>query len=184
MRLEKDIVLDVPADQALARAALFLTQAGYRPSKGNNIPVEYHRGSLQGSLLGFSPKAWKAVACLRFSEESGVHTLHINLNIRTIGQIVTEAERRFWETELSALAATVLGNRLTDDTPKNTAAKALKQNLLFAVVFLALTALLGFAWGFVANMLFDNRRLAQIVGTVVILFFALLITLKQLRSAR
>ena len=76
--------------QVRGRVVRFLTSRGYRTTAD---PAEFKRGSLFGSLTGFTPKKW-AVTVRFKTVEPGV--FFYRFEIDTTGQSVTKGERDFW----------------------------------------------------------------------------------------
>jgi len=78
-----------------ARVAGLLESMGYRVVR---LPdgLTYKRGSLFGSLTAFTPKKWAARVRVRASAPS---PLNVTFEIDTTGQVLTDAERRFWAKE-------------------------------------------------------------------------------------
>ena len=89
--------------QVRGRVVRFLTSRGYRTT---GDPAEFKRGSLFGSLTGFTPKKW-AVTVRFKTVEPGV--FFYRFEIDTTGQSVTKGERDFWDKENKALEDTIEG---------------------------------------------------------------------------
>ena len=89
--------------QVRGRVVRFLTSRGYRTTADQ---AEFKRGSLFGSLTGFTPKKW-AVTVRFKTVEPGV--FFYRFEIDTTGQSVTKGERDFWDKEKKALEHTIEG---------------------------------------------------------------------------
>ncbi len=87
-----------------ARVLRFLASRGYRATPD---PNEFKRGSLFGSLTGFTPKKWAVT--VRFETlEPG--SFFYRFEINTTGQAVALGERAFWDKEAKGLEDTVVGH--------------------------------------------------------------------------
>ena len=89
--------------QVRGRVVRFLTSRRYRTTAD---PAEFKRGSLFGSLTGFTPKKW-AVTVRFKTVEPGV--FFYRFEIDTTGQSVTSGERAFWDREKKSLEDTIEG---------------------------------------------------------------------------
>lgn len=92
-----------PEVEVRRRVVQFLTSRGY---KSSSDPAEFKRGSLFGSLTGFSPKKWAVTVRLK-TVEPGVYFYRFEID--TTGQKVTRGERAFWDQEKRALEGTIDG---------------------------------------------------------------------------
>lgn len=105
------------------RVVRFLTSRGYSTSSD---PAEFKRGSLFGSLTGFTPKKWAVT--VRFKPvEPGV--FFYRFEIDTTGQTVTNREREFWEKEKQGLVDTIQGRPVALDASDQAVASQNKEIL-------------------------------------------------------
>lgn len=98
-----------PEGQVRGRVVRFLRARGYQTTAD---PAELKRGSLFGSLTGFSPKKWAVTVRFKLAEP-GVYFYRFAID--TTGQTVTRAEREFWEMEKQGLEDTIQGKNVAID---------------------------------------------------------------------
>jgi hypothetical protein len=91
-------------ERAASRASRFLLARGYRAVRGAATP-RFVRGSLAGSVTGFSPRRW-AVRVAVAQAPRGVEVL---FQINATFQMVTEGERAFWADEAAGVLAAIEG---------------------------------------------------------------------------
>jgi hypothetical protein len=99
-----------PEEAVRARVRRFLEGRGYRLRRGD-AERAFQRGSLLGSLTAFTPRRWGARATIA---PAGDGLLAVRLRVNTIGQIVGDHDRRFFEQELASVIAVSEGRAAAD----------------------------------------------------------------------
>ena len=134
MKLEHTIVVSESEDVVDKRAITWLEKAGYKPVSAQSALV-YKRGSLFGSRTSFTPRGWECHVTIKAAPGSG-QTTHVSIcfDINTSGQIVTQKERRFWDTELGGLQEAINSGNIDTLTSTEVAESSLNQNLITILV--------------------------------------------------
>ncbi len=102
MQLEAAIAVAQPADAVRAQAEAFLESRGYRRSA-----AAFARGSLWGTLSALDPRRWKASVTMKTLSTGHVG---VRFDVNTIGHLrILPSEQKFWEDELSGVAAVLKG---------------------------------------------------------------------------
>lgn len=170
MDIERTFTVEADKDTTYNRLTTVLEEFGYKRMDSWPLPF-YERGSMLGSLMGFSPKDWKVKVTFQMRPVSSQSTqVTITFSIDTTGQWVTEKERHFWNSELDGLESSVCSGGINKATSLALAQSSLMQNILACVVIIGLMAV--FALG--GYLLFASRfatcagwMLGLVVGLVV-----------------
>lgn len=109
MKLERLFTTRESVEETRARIAAYLQEHGYKPI--GNIPVPlFQRGSLMGSMLGFSRKAVLTnIAVGVQADAEGRTWARVVVGADTRWQVYTARGRNFWDEEMDGLVAAVGG---------------------------------------------------------------------------
>jgi hypothetical protein len=130
---------------------------GYRSEAG-----AWARGSLWGSLVGMSPRAWQAK--VRLETERG-DRCRVRFDINSTFQVVTDEEQRFYQSELDGALAVARGDSPPDLGPPATAVRAANFRTVGHMTLWALV--LGVA-GEVVHIVAKGKPLPpELLGTLV-----------------
>jgi hypothetical protein len=142
MKLERAIAVQESEATLQSRAVAYLEQAGYkqvslRPS------ITFCRGSAFGSRTSFSPRGWQVQTTVRILPSDQTHNVSIKFDINSTGQLVTEKERSFWESELNELETSIRGGYIDLAGSTGQSQSSLHQNLKAVAVIIGLALVFG-----------------------------------------
>jgi hypothetical protein len=151
-------------DEALIRERIsaYFGKLGYKPIKSETA-LKFQRGSALGTWLAFSPMYWKVETIVEFLRESPkskkVSLIYI---VSTGGQLVTQIERKFWNTELEGAKRALMTGEIAYGESIKLANDAINQNLLSYLVLGIISIICGFIG------LFVIASLAATLGLMVL----------------
>jgi hypothetical protein len=176
MKLDRSITIGENEDTIRDRIDAYLNRVGYKQVSVQPDLV-YERGSVLGSLVSFTPKGWQAKASIQIKATFDQATdVVVNVDVNTTGQLVTEKERSFWNSELDGLETAVHTGTMDVIAVAGSERSSLVQNLVVAAVIISLT--IGLA--VVARMILETR-LALYVGGGIGLAVGFVIAKKWLK---
>lgn len=151
MKLEHMIVVSETGKVVTNRAITWLEKGGYKPVSTQPLLV-YKRGSLFGSRTSFTPRGWECSVTIEVVPSSD-QTTHVSIcfDVNTSGQVVTQRERRFWDTELSGLQETINSGNIDTVASTEIAQSALSQNLMIILVIFIFAVGLGIFAGIMSE---------------------------------
>lgn len=154
MKLERKVTVQANVEAVRQRATHYLVRAGYR--QVGTEPDVFQRGSAGSSLVSFSPKGWGVKATL-LAQPVGDEEVEVTalFDVSTTGQIVTKAERAFWDAELDGLVAAANGTEPANTFITPSDQSAVLQNVIVVTVGLTVAGLLGGGGSLVMGLLFD-----------------------------
>lgn len=105
MDLERTFSAPVSPNEARQNVTLFLGVVGYQATdKGN--PLVFQRSNRLKTMVATSPDGWQCVATIAIRREGATGSLvRVRYEVSTFGQLVTDAERAFFEAELNEIGA-------------------------------------------------------------------------------
>src|SRR5688572_19599374 len=107
MLLERAVTSADPEEAVASRARRFLESRGYR-ADGDS----FRRGSLWGSWFSVTPRKWGARATVL---AAGQDRYDIKIDVSVSGRVAMLSELKFWNEELSAIAAVIEGTAAPED---------------------------------------------------------------------
>jgi hypothetical protein len=152
MKYERTFELETTAKEAEKRAEEFLAQAGYE--RISTSELKYKRGSMLGSLTSFSPRKSRASLLTRIHPlDSDRATVSVTLDVNTTGQIVTQRDIDYWETEIEGFKKTIESGNFSFENLNEDHQKIIKSGWKGFWIFLVVTFAVGFPIGVIASML-------------------------------
>jgi hypothetical protein len=101
MNFEKTFIVSQSELVVSERVKAFLEGAGYHEVSAS--PISYKRGSMIGSLTSFSPRKWQARALIEIEPLAENQTkVVLNLDVNTKGQMVSQKEIAYWQSEVES----------------------------------------------------------------------------------
>ncbi len=123
MELDRTFVASLSPNEARQRVTAFLAAAGFKTVDGGN-PLVFQRSNKLKTMMAAAPDDWQAVVNVAIRRHgSSQSQLRVQYDISTFGQLVTDAERAFFDTEIAELEA-ALGGESTE-APAPVESKAL-----------------------------------------------------------
>jgi hypothetical protein len=162
MKLDRRITIGENEDTIRKCIDAYLNKAGYKQVSVQPDLI-YERGSLLGSLISFSPKGWQAKASIQVKPTSDQATeVLVIVDVNTTGQMVTEKERNFWNSELDGLETAIHAGTMDAIVIVGAERSSLIQNLVVTVVIIGLV--IGLA--VVAHMILETRQALFLGGGI------------------
>jgi len=169
MKIERTITSNISEAIALERAIAYLRHMGYKQITGEPF-LTFHRGSVLGSWISFTPKGWKAKATVQVMSDDNQVKVAAVFEINTTGQLVTDKERAFWDAEVNGLEVALCSGEVNPVTGIEFARSALYQNIAAATVIICLSLVLAIA----ARWMLDSRLAGYLGGIIgMVLGFAI-----------
>ncbi len=113
MELERTFTVTLSPNDARRRVESFLSAAGFAMVDGGN-PLVFRRSNRLRSLFATAPDGMLAVVTIAIRRHGSSHSqLRVQYAISTFGQLVTDADRAFFDAELAELEA-ALGGEASD----------------------------------------------------------------------
>lgn len=177
MELQHSIETGLDPNVILERIIQYYQSVGYKQenlspisNEGRNKRISnlrFRRGSGFGSWTAFTPRGWKAIADVEITEYNNrTTTILVQMTIDTSGQMVTDAERAFWASELNDLDTSINDGIINSRASTDTSGKALQQNLLGTVLLYGLSVI-GSILGFLIVFLSTHSILLSLLGVII-----------------
>jgi hypothetical protein len=168
LAFEATVPGDADRPGALEHVAEHLLSQGY-----TRAGAKFSRGSRLGTLTALSPKKWASVVNLS-TDTAGHHTAQLLVDV-TGHPVITEPERAYWQGELDALRAVLLGE---SPPPPQDAARAgrasaglaLKSTAKYAAGVLGLVIVFDVAVRLLGSQLYVSPAVAGTVGGLAAAF--------------
>ena len=152
MKCERTFELETTAIEAEKRVEEFLAQAGYE--RISTSELKYKRGSMLGSLTSFSPRKWRASLLTRIHPlDRDRATVSVTLDVNTTGQMVTQREKDYWETEIEGFKKAIESGKFSFESLNEDHQKLTKSGWKGLWIFLGVALAVGFPIGVIASML-------------------------------
>ena len=105
MELERTFAAPIAPNEARQNVTLFLGMVGFQATdKGN--PLVFQRSNRLKTMVATSPDQWQCVATIAIRREGASGSqVRARYEVSTFGQLVTDAERAFFEAELDEIGA-------------------------------------------------------------------------------
>lgn len=155
MRLERTFSVPISADTAHERVIAHMTRMGYRLVESGST-LTFQRGAPWSSLVSFTPKGWGVKARIDVSPAEDGAQVSALFDITTIGQMVTQSERAYWDGEIASLIAAMGGDPSGQGVFIHSDQPAVLQNVVIFFAASAAAGIFGAGGSFILGQLFDT----------------------------
>jgi hypothetical protein len=153
MILDTSILLNDDEGLIRERISAYFVKLGYTLKRSDTALI-FQRGSPLGTWLALSPLEWKVEAMVEFLRESPATTeVSLITIIDTAGRLVTQAERRFWKSEMAGAERALQSGEINCGECLKLANDAINQNLLSYLLLALITVVFGFIGLFIIGSL-------------------------------
>ena len=161
MKLERTITVEESRSTLEARTIAYLEQAGYK-QVSSQTSIIYRRGSIFGTWLSFSPKSWQVQATTQIVSSEKTSDVSIKFDVNSTGQLITEKERNFWNTELDGLEVAIRSGNIDIKTSISQAQSSRSQNRLTSAIIMIVMVVFG-----MVGRVILGTRLGLLVGAAL-----------------
>ena len=164
------------------RLITYLVKVGFKTNHSDDCLI-YKRGSFFGSLFSFSPKSWKTSIKIQLLPNCDhVEKVLLHLHINSFGQIVSQKERIYWQSEFKAIEIALCGESSDDCQATMTKQLPFKQNIKGLIFVVVITVVCGLFCKYFLRFLHSYAIgccIGFLLGIVIITIY-----LKHNRSAK
>lgn len=133
MKFSESLTINILPDVIERRIGKYLTRIGYQMVSEHNEQYVFTRGSMLGNFTSNNPRDLKTTVTIGVSRAGEHYQVAIAYDVNTLGQIVLDHERDYWEQEIEMLAFFVAEGKYKSAQLDATADNVLNTNHMIMV---------------------------------------------------